>query len=156
MRDHQPRGNLHLAVSPFEPLLAQIGILSEQLGEAQFGSVGGQAANWDLYDLALGEVGADLAKVALEAAHHHGVARLGSHLHAATKTLRVEDFEQRGKTVGMAVVGCRREEKTMFKPIGDVAHHPRKTRVDAVAGAAGGRRVMGLVEDEHRAGAEIA
>ena len=44
----------------------------------------------------------------------------------------------------------------MLEPLRDVADGLRELAVDGIARAAGGRRVVGFVEDQQRAGTELA
>ncbi len=76
--------------------------------------------------------------------------------HASAETLRVEDLEQGGEAVGVAVVGRGREEKPVLEPRGEVADGAGDLRVDGVLLAAGRGGVVRFVEDQQRAAAEIA
>ena len=76
--------------------------------------------------------------------------------HAAAEALRVEDLQQGGEAVGVAVVRRGREEQPVLEPRGEVADGPGDLRVDGVFLAAGRGGVVGLVEDQQRAAAEVA
>ena len=76
--------------------------------------------------------------------------------HAAAEPLRVEDLEQGGEAVRVAVVRRGREEQPVLEARGQVADGPGDLRVDGVVRAARGRGVVGLVEDQQRAGPEVA
>ena len=74
----------------------------------------------------------------------------------AAEALRVEDLQQGGEAVGVAVVRRGGEEEPVLEPRGEVADGPRDVGVDGILLAAGGRGVMRLVQDEERAAAEFA
>jgi hypothetical protein len=157
-RHDEHRGRLLRPTGAGEPLLSKSTVFLEQLGQAQVGRVGRQAVDDDLDDVALRKVaGADLAEVALEAAHHDGVEQLRAlDRDAAAEAQRVEHLEQRREAVRMAVVRRRRQEQFMLEPGREVAHQPRQVRVDGVLAGRGGGGVVGLVEDQHRAAGEVA
>ena len=75
---------------------------------------------------------------------------------AAAEALRVEDLQQRREAVRVAVVRRGRQEQPVLEPRGQVADGAGDLRVDGVALAAGRGRVVGLVEDQQRAAAEVA
>jgi hypothetical protein len=129
--------------------------LLEQAREGQLGGVLGELVD-DLRDhLAVGEVvGGDLAEVALEAADHDLVEQAGVGGHAAAEAVGVEDLEQRGEGVGVAVVRGGREEQAVLEALGELADGAGEVRVDGVAGARGGGGVVGLVEDQQGLGGD--
>ena len=139
-----------------EPLFAQLAVLVQQGRKPQLGGVGGQAVDVDLHDVTLGETALDLADVVLEPADHDVVEHLLLDGHAAAEALRVEDLQQGGEAVGVAVVRRGRQEQPMLEPRGQVADGPGDLRVDGVLLAAGRGGVVGLVQDEQRAAAEVA
>jgi hypothetical protein len=98
------------------------------------------------------------AEVLLEAADHHRLedASVRWDLHAAAEALGVEDLEERREAVAVAVVGRGREEEAVLEARRDLADDAGELRVDGVLGAAGGRGVVGLVEDEEGARGEVA
>ena len=99
----------------------------------------------------------DLADVLLEPADHDVVEQLlALDRHAAAEPLRVEDLQQGGEAVGVAVVRRGRQEQPVLEARGQVADGPGDLRVDGVPRAAGRGGVVGLVEDEQRAGPEVA
>ena len=121
------------------------------------GVSGGRPLEVDLADDPLGEPAGDGPEVFLEPADHHVFEELlGPDGHAPAESLRVEDFQQGGEAVGVAVVGRGREEQPVLEPPGQVADGPGDLRVDGVFRAARRGGVVGLVEDEQRAGAEVA
>ena len=106
--------------------------------------------------MAFREAADDLSQVVLESAHHHVIQIAFDHLDAAAKALGIEQFEQGGETVRMAVVRGGGQEQTVLEPGREALDGARDLRVDGVALAAGGRGVMRFVEDEQGAGAECS
>ena len=101
----------------------------------------------------LREAALDLADVLLEPPHHHVLERLlAPHLDAAREAVGVEQLEQGGEAVRVAVVRRGREEEAMLEAAGEVAHGAGELRLDAVAPAARGRGVVRLVEDQQAPG----
>jgi len=155
-RDELRRGLGGLSRSG-EALGSQRGVAVEKLCEAQLGGVGREAVDIHLDDLAPREVARDLAEVALEAPDHDGVEKLRPlHRDAAAEAERVEQLEERGEAVRVAVVGRGREEEAVLEAGREVADGLRESRVDGVLRPRGGRGVVRLVEDEKRAGLEVA
>ena len=76
--------------------------------------------------------------------------------HAAAEPLGVEDFQQGREAVGVAVVRRGGEEQPVLEPRRQVADGAGDLRVDGVLLAAGRGGVVGLVEDQQRAAAEVA
>ena len=74
-----------------------------------------------------------MSQIGFEAPDHHGVEVARLHRNPARKPLRVKDFEQRGKRVGVAVVRRGRKKETMLEPLGKPAHRARELAVDRVA-----------------------
>ena len=131
-------------------------VRAQLLGEHEFGRVRRQSLDVDLFDHAPGETAFKLSNVGLQAADHHVVELSLEHLHAAAEPLRIEDFEQRGKTVGVAVVGRGGQEQPVLETRRNVPDGPRGLRVDGVAGAARRRRVVRFVQDQQRSRGELA
>ena len=128
----------------------------QQTGKDQFGAVGGELVDHHWRHDALGERLAEVPQVGLEAAHHDGFEVARPDLHPAGEPLRVEHFEQGRERVGVAVVRRGGEEKAVLEAGRQGAHRLGKLAVHGVAGAVGGRGVVGFVEDQQRAGAEFA
>ena len=161
-------GDEQLEVGPLafrkarEPVQTKRAVAVEQIGQHQFGNVlwqqlfsqGGRKI--DLHDISFWEPrDTDVAQVILEAAHHHRVAVFLRHPHPANEPLAVEDLKERGKAVAVAVVGGCGEEKTVLEAGSQLADGLRNLRVDRVFRAAGRCRMVGLVEDQQRAGPEV-
>ena len=104
-----------------DPCLAQGAIVGEHRGEREFGGGFGQMVEDDRFDQAFGEAFAECAQVAFEAADHDRFEVCGPHRDPAREALRIEQFEQGGEAVRVAVMRCRREEQPMFEPVGQVA-----------------------------------
>ena len=121
------------------------------------GVSGGRPLEVDLPDDPLGESSRDGPEVLLEPADHDRVEDfLGPDGDAPAEALGVEDFEQGGEAVRVPVVRRGREEQPVLEPAGQVADGPGDLRVDGVLRAARRGGVVGLVEDEQRAGPEVA
>ena len=155
--DEQGRGGLLAFRLALEPLLPQLPVLVEEDRQPQLGGVGRQAVEVDLPDDPLGKPAGDGPEVFLEPADHDGFEDLlGPDGDAPAEALRVEDFQQGGEAVRVAVVGRGREEQPVLEPPGQVADGAGDLRVDGVFRAAGRGGVVGLVEDQQRAGPEVA
>ena len=154
----QRRGGLLALRLALQPLLAQLAVLVEQRGQPQLRGVGGQAVDVDLLDdCRSGKPPCDRADVLLEPADHDVVEELRAlDRHAAAEPLRVEDLQQGREAVGVAVVRRGRQEQPVLEPRGQVADGAGDLRVDGVARAAGRGGVVRLVEDQQRAGPEVA
>ena len=139
-----------------EATLAQLLVVGEHGCELQLRRLGREAVEHDGLDHALREALAERAEIGLEPAHHDGLEIARTHLDAAGEALRVEHRQERGEAVGMAVVRRGAEEEPMLEALHDLAHRPGELAVDGIARAARRGRVMGLVEDQHRAGTELA
>jgi hypothetical protein len=99
----------------------------------------------------------DLADVLFEPPDHHvGEDFLAANGHATAEPLRVEDLQEGGKAVGVAVVRGGGQEQPMFEAGREVADDARDARVDGVPLAARGGRVVRLVEDEQRPRPHVA
>src|ERR1017187_8237577 len=85
---------------------------------------------------------------ALEAADHDGAELGGLGGDAARETLVVEQFQEGGKALFVAIVRCGGEEELVLEVLADFAEGLGALRVEGeVAGAAGGG-VVGFVDDE--------
>ena len=135
-RDEQGGGRLLAFGLGLEPLLAQLAVLVEQDGELQLGGIGGKAVDVDLPDNAFRKAALDGAEVLLQAADHDIVEQSSAFLtldgNPPDEALGVEDFEEGGEAVGVAVVGRRREEQAVLEPPGQVANGSGDLRVDGV------------------------
>ena len=98
----------------------------------------------------------NLAKVVLEPADHHVVEHLLFHRHATAESLRVEDFQQSREAVGVPIVRRGGQKQPMLEPGGQVANGAGDLRIDGVFLATGRGGMVGFVQDEQRAGAEVA
>ena len=143
-----------------EPALAEAAVVVQELREREFGGVLGEAVHHHRLDDAPGEAALGFADVLLEAADHDRAERRlllrSAHLDAAGEAVGVEQFQQGGEAPGVAVVGGGGEEQPVLEGVPDLAHRPGQLRFDAVAAAAGGSGVVGLVEDEQAAGEAVA
>ena len=90
-------------------------VVVEHRGEPQLGRARRQSGDADRFDDALGKGLPEAAQIFFEPADHHRLKLLRIDVEAAGETLRVEDFEQGGEGVGMAVVRRRGQEQPMLE-----------------------------------------
>src|SRR5712692_1178950 len=83
-----------------------------------------------------------------ETADHHRVQLFAVNLDPPGETLVVQQFQQRGKALGVAVMGCRREKQLVLKVGSEAAQGQGALRVRGVLSLPGRGDVMGLVDDE--------
>ena len=132
-----------------QPLLPQAAVLVEEAGEDELRRVLRQAVDDDAPHLPFREAALHLANVLLDAPHHHVFERAPSpDRHPPGEAVRVEQLQQGGEAVGVAVVGGRGEEQPVLEAPSEVADRAGELRLDAVAPAARRGRVVGLVEDQ--------
>ena len=136
-------------------MFAQCPVLVKQGRQTQLGGIRRQAVDVDLHDLPLWKSAHHLADVVLEPPDHDVFQHLLVDRHAAAEPLGIEDFQQSRKAVRVAVVRRGGEEQSVLEPRGQVADGAGDLRVDGVLLAAGGSGVVGLVEDQQRAAAEL-
>ncbi len=123
----------------------------KQERQRKLGGVIGQAVDLDADHGAFRKRLTDGAQIRLEPPHHHGIAQLGIDRHPPDKALGIEQLEQRGKAVGVAVVRGRRQKQLVLKAGGEVADGAGQLGVDGVLAAAGRGDVVGFIEDEEAA-----
>ena len=73
------------------------------------------------------------------------------HRYPAAELLRVEHLQERREAVRVPIVRRRRQEQLVLEAGGEVANGPGQLRVDGVFRAAGGRRIVRLVQNEQGA-----
>ena len=129
-------------------------VVVEHGGQPQLGRVRRQPADPDGLDDAFRKGLPKTAEVFLEPADHDRLQLFGLDVDASGEALRIEDFEQRREGVGMTVVRGGGQEKPVFEKRRDLAHRPRELAFQSPGRSGRGRRVMRLVEDQHRAGPE--
>ena len=71
--------------------------------------------------------------------------------YSAAEFLRVEHLQERREAVRAPIVRGRRQEQLVLEAGGEIANRPCQLRVDRVPRAAGGRRIVRLVQDEQGA-----
>ena len=128
-----------------------LAVVVEHRGEPQLGGVRRQARDVDRLDDSLREWMTEAPEVFLEPSDHDRLQLLGLDVDAAGEPLRIEDFEQCREGVGMTIVRRGGEEKPVFEQRRDFPHRPRHLAFDGPGGPGRRCRVMGLVQDEHRA-----
>ena len=107
-------------------------------------------------DFALWETANDLPEILFQAPHHDVVQHPLAGLDASAESLRIEDLQQSREAVGVAVVRRRRKEQAVLEARREVADGPRDVGVDGVSLAARRGRVVGFVQDQEAAWAEVA
>src|SRR5713101_6238745 len=83
-----------------------------------------------------------------EAADHHRVQLFAVDLDPPGETLVVQQFQERGKALGVAVMGRRREKQLVLKVRREAAQGKGSLRVRGVLSLSRWSYVMGLVDDE--------
>ena len=121
-----------------ESLFAKLPVFVEQSGKLQFGRVGRKSVDVYLNDFALRETPLYLADVLLQASYDNLIAMPRRYVDATAEALRIENFEQGGEAVGMAVVRRGRKKQSMLEAVGDVADGPGDLGIDCVLLSAGG------------------
>lgn len=87
-------------------------------------------------------------QIALQATDHHLTQALFVWEDVARETLVVEQFQQRGERLGVAVVWSRRQEQAMLEVRADGTDEARALTLQRVVRACGGRDVVGFVHDQ--------
>src|SRR5258708_4092479 len=83
-----------------------------------------------------------------KAADHDGVQLFAVNLDPPGETLVVQQFQERGKALGVAVMGRRREKQLVLKVRREAAQGKGSLRVRGVLSLSRWSYVMGLVDDE--------
>src|SRR5207244_1385881 len=83
-----------------------------------------------------------------EAADHDGVQLFAVDLNAPGEALVVQQFQQRGKALGVAVMGRRGEKELVLKVRSEATQSQGALRVRGVLSLSRWSDVMGLVDDE--------
>src|SRR5207248_6723639 len=83
-----------------------------------------------------------------EAADHHRVQLFAVDLDTPGETLVVQQFQQRGKAFGVAVMGRRGEKQLVLKVRSEAAQSQGTLRICGVLSLPGWSNIMGLVDDE--------
>ena len=115
-RDQEAGCTLRAPAFRRQALFPEGTVLVEQGSDAQFRCVWRQTRDVYLNDMTFREAADDLSQVVFEAAHHHVIQIAFDHLDAPAKALRIEQFEQRGETVRVAVVRGGGKEQTVLEP----------------------------------------
>ena len=150
--DEQPGRGLGPPRGRRVPLLPGGAVLIEQLRQKDLGGVGRQVVDLHPFDIAPRESPLDFPDVLLEAAHHHLLElALSADLHPAREPVRVEQFQQGGEAVRVAVVGRGGEEQPVFEAAAQVPDGTGELGLDPVAATAGRGSVVGFVEDQETA-----
>ena len=147
---HQQGGGRPSACgSVLEALLPQSAVSVEQAREDELWGIVRQTVDCDALHPPFRKAALNLADVLLDAPHHHVFERvLSPDRHAPGEAVRVQQLEQGGEAVRMAVVGRRGEEQAMLEAPAEVADCAGELRLDPVAPAARRRGVMGFVQDQ--------
>ena len=143
-------------VSPFSRYSRSWRYSSRSANKRSSGASAGSPSMSNCTTLRFGKAALDFADVVLEPANHHVVEHPFLDRHATAESLRVEDLQERGEAVGVAVVRRGRQEQAVLETRGQVANGTGDLRVDGVLLPAGRRGMVGLVQDQQRAAAEVA
>ena len=135
---------------------AQLAVVGELCGEHQFRRGLGQAVDDDGLDNALGKALSAAAQILLQTADHDRFELRRLDLLAADEALRIENFHQRGKAVRVPVMRRCRQEQAVLESRRQLADCLRDLQVDGVFAAARRGGMVRLVEDQQRAGPEVA
>ena len=132
-----------------EALLPQLPVLIEETGENQLRGILRKTVDRDALHLPFRKAALDFADVLLDAPHHHVFERvLSPDRHPSGEAVRIEQLEQGGEAVGVAVVGRRGQEQAVLEAPSEIADCARELRLFPVTPAARRRGVMGFVQDE--------
>ena len=147
---HEQSGCRPRACRPvLEAFLPQTTVLVEEAGEGKLRRILGQAVDPNGLHLPLREAALDFADVLLDAPDHHCFERaLSPDRHPPGKAVRIEELQQGGEAVRVAVVGRRGEEQTVLETPPEIADRTRELRLDSVPPAARRGRVVGFVQDQ--------
>jgi hypothetical protein len=116
----------------------------------------GQPGNDDRLDAPLGKFLSEPAEILFEPAHHHRVELRRFDRHATNEALRVKDFHQRGKTVGMTVVRRRGQKQAVREFRCKFPDCLCDLGVDRILAATRRRGVVSFVKDQKRTRAKLA
>ena len=140
-----------------QAFLSQAAVLVEKAGENELRRVLRQALDGDAPHVSLGKAALDLAEVLLDAPHHHLVQRvLSPDRHPPGEAVRVQQLEQGGEAVGVAVVGRGGQEQAVLEAASEIADRAGEPGLDPVTPAARRRGVMGFVQDQEAARQQVA
>ncbi len=126
----------------------RLAIIQELARQQQLRRVARQILDDEGLDLPLWKLRPKVTKVRLQPPHHNRIEFARLHWDAAREALRVENFEERGERIAVAVVGRRRQEQAVLKSLGEPPDRPGELAVDRIARAARRGGVMRLVEDQ--------
>ena len=140
-----------------QPLLPQAAVLVEKARENELRRILREILDGDAPHLSLGKAALDLAHVLLDAPHHHVFERVvAPDRYAAGEAVWIEQLQQGGEAVGVAVVRRGGQEQTVLETPAAIANGPGELRLDAVTPAARRRGVMGFVQDQQAARQHLA
>ena len=151
--DEQAGRSPRLAGRARMPLLTGRAVLVEQTRQLELGRIFRKAGDLHPLDVPLRKPALDLAEILLQSADHHVLEdALAAHRDAAREAVRIEQFQQRGETVRVAVVRRRGQEQPVLETLRQIADCAGELRLDAVAPAGGRRGMVRLVENQQTAG----
>src|SRR5208282_2368902 len=96
---------------------AHLAIGGKLAGDFKLRCVSRQVSNANRFDDALRKRLAETPKIGLETPNHDRFEVPRSNLDASREPLGIEHLEQSREAVGVAVVGCRSQEKPMLEPL---------------------------------------
>ena len=140
-----------------QPFLAQAAVLVEKTREHELRRVLRQVLDGDSPHLPLRKAALNLPDVFLDAPNHHVIERvLAPDRHPAGEAVWIEQLEQGGETVGMAVVRRGGQEQAVLETTSEIADRTGELRLDPVTPATRRRGVVGLVQDQQAARLHLA
>ena len=140
-----------------QPFLPQAAVLVEEAGEHELRGVLRQAVDDHGPHVPFRKAALDLADVLLDAPHHHVFERaLAPDRHPAGEAVRVEQLQQGGEAVGVAVVGRGGQEQAVLEAPSEIADRTGELRLDAVTPAARRGGMVGFVQDQQAARPHLA
>ena len=140
-----------------EPGLPDAAILVEQPRQHEFRRYVRQAVDHDRAHLPLRKPALQFTDVLLDAADHDVFQSVfAAYRHATSEAVRVEQLQQGGEAVGVAVVRGGGQKQAVLEAPAQVADGAGELGLDAVAAAARRRRVVGLVQDQQTARRQVA
>ena len=141
--------------SPREPFFAKLAVFVEKLRQPKLGRIIGKAVDVLLDGRTLGKPACDFPDILLQPANDNLVAKFGSDGHPAAEALRIQDLQQRGEAIRVAVVRRRGQEEAVLEAAGEIPDCAGDFRVNGVLHAARRGGVMSLVKDKQRARGKV-
>ena len=135
------------------PVLARRTVPVQQTRQSKLGRGLREAVDPDWHDVALRKPALHLPDILLQTPHHHLFqVALASNLDAAREAVRIEEFQEGGEAVGVAIVWRCRQKQPVLETRREFANGAGEPRFDAVTAAGRWRGMVCLVENQQAAG----